>query len=59
MVNDLILVELGGGQHFYITVPCLLVLISTKVWETFITGLSQDTRYAFPGQEKILLVGLT
>ena len=59
VVNDLILVELSGGQHFYITILCLLVLISTKVWETFITSLSQDTRNAFPGQEKILLVGLT
>ena len=59
MVNDLILVELGGGQHFYITTPCLLVLISTKIWETFITDLSQVTRNTFLGQEKILLVGLT
>ena len=31
-----ILVELNGGQHSLFTIPSLLVLILTKIWETFV-----------------------
>ena len=44
MANDLILVNLGGGQHSLLHNPVHFSFIFNKIWEASLTNLSQELR---------------
>ena len=44
MADDLILVDLSGGQHSLLHNPVHFSFIFNKIWEASLTNLSQELR---------------